>query len=254
MKVLPARFRFVFIGVFLAATSPALLRMPATASEVKKPRIVLSPQQKEAIKKEVLKSLIKKAEEGDKDYQLILGNMYFEGEGVKKDYQLAFELFLKAAIQGKIEAQYAVGSLYYMGKGVKHDVRSAVQWLKKAASQEHIRAQYFLGAIYYRGEEDGEPDYEQAREWFTRCSKNGDPDAMTGMGNLWEYGKGVDKSPSAAADWYYQAGVTWLKDFNSRDDALASLDMIGRAYPDSELWFKLREAIYSVPPAKKENK
>jgi TPR repeat protein len=234
----------------LLAMAAGMSGSPSEAADGK-PKILLSPEQKKAVRAEALQEVSKKAAAGDKDYQMVLGNMYYEGIHVKKDYLLAVEWFLKAASQGKIEAQFALGVMYYKGQGVGRDIEKAVQWMKKAGSQDHVRAQYMLGLIYYRGEEEGEPDYEQARAWFTKSAKNGNPDAMTSLGNMWEYGKGVEKSKSAAADWYYQAGITWLNDFDSRDDALASLDMVGRVDSANPLWLKLREAIYSVAPTPK---
>ena len=45
------------------------------------------------------------AEQGDSDCQTILGNMYREGEGVKRDYAEAAKWYQLAAAQGDEEAQ-----------------------------------------------------------------------------------------------------------------------------------------------------
>ncbi|MBI5178671.1 MAG: sel1 repeat family protein [Nitrospinae bacterium] len=223
----------------------------AHAAEGGGTKMELSPKQKEGVHEKVVQEIIQKAKEGDPDHQLVLGNMYYRGRGVVRDPLLAFEWFYRAAQQGKIEAMFAVGMMYYRGEGVERHTGKAMMWIKMAAEKEHIRAQYQMGFIYYTGAEgELEPDYEQAREWFTAGAKNGDPNAMMRMGNIWEYGRGVEKSKSAAADWYYRAGMTWLENFASRDDALACMDMIGRVDPQNELLMKLRKRIYSTAPEK----
>jgi len=241
----PVRGFLILAVLALFLMAPAPLSFAESAKGTAPP---ISRQQKGSVREAIVREIIQKAKEGDKDHQLVLGNMYFEGEGVVKDHLLAFEWFLKAADQGKAEAQYAVGMMYYRGLAVDRHMGKAMMWLKIASKQDHLRALYLLGTIYYTGEEEGEPDYEQAREWFAKGAKKGDPNAMTRLGNIWEYGRGVEASKSAAADWYYRAGMVWLTEFASRDDALACLDMIGRVDPGNDLWLKLRTAIYATPP------
>jgi len=194
-----------------------------------------------------MKEIRKFAQEGNADAQFMLGNLYFNGEDVKKDYELAVEWFLKSAAQDFTEAQYALGVMYYEGRGVQPDTEMAVIWLTKAARKKHIRAQYLLADIYYDGVAGEGPNYEKAREWFAKAAENGDSDAMTRLGNMWENGEGVGPSKSAAVDWYYQAGMACLK-YNHRDEALDNLDYIGRADSQNPLWRKLRDAIYSKAP------
>ena len=57
-----------------------------------------------------------------KSYACICG-MYYDGKGVKKDYQKAIEDYKKAANLGDADAYAYLGAMYYKGEGVKQDYR-----------------------------------------------------------------------------------------------------------------------------------
>jgi TPR repeat protein len=53
--------------------------------------------------------------------QVNLGKMYFDGQGVKQNYNEAFELFWLAATQANTTAQKNIGLMYANGQGVQRD-------------------------------------------------------------------------------------------------------------------------------------
>ena len=215
----------------------------ACAPAEKKP---LTPEEHlKIIKGEALKEMQKRADTGDTQTQMVLGNLHYRGEEVKQDLPMAIELFLKAASAGHSEAQYALGMIYYRGEGVERDVRRAAGWLKKAAAQGQVRAQVLLGQIYYNGE-TGVKDMALAKEYFQMAADAGDPDAQHFLGRMYEKGDGVVQSPSAAALWYYESGMTWAKQ-GRRDDARANMDAIKRLAPDDEHLKPLRDASHATP-------
>ena len=59
--------------------------------------------------------LIQKAEAGDAIAQYNLGNKYYEGKDVLKDYKEAVKWYRKAADQGLANAQNNLGSMYDNG-------------------------------------------------------------------------------------------------------------------------------------------
>ena len=61
-----------------------------------------------------------------------LGWMYYKGNGIKQDYQKAFEWFTKSAEQGCIEAMYNIAEMYENGYGVEKDLNKSKHWIKKA--------------------------------------------------------------------------------------------------------------------------
>ena len=74
-------------------------------------------------------------DEKDPEAQFKLGIMYYDGEGVTRDYQQAFTWFKRAADQGHADAQALLGMLYYKGEGVPQDYNQAALWLQKAIDQ-----------------------------------------------------------------------------------------------------------------------
>ena len=63
----------------------------------------------------------KAANQGDALAQFNMGVMYYEGQGVNKNYVLARQWYEKAANQGRAAAQAALGWMYFQGEGVIRD-------------------------------------------------------------------------------------------------------------------------------------
>jgi hypothetical protein len=64
-----------------------------------------------------------------------LGDLYFDGWGVKKDLSLAFKWYTKATIQGLATAQHSLGRMYGNGLGVIQDEVEALKWLYLSSAQ-----------------------------------------------------------------------------------------------------------------------
>jgi len=87
------------------------------------------------------------------------------------DYAKALAEFQKLADQGNVEGQYLVGFLYHNGFGVKRDQNEALKWFQKAAQQGDARAQYYVGIMYAAGQ--GAPkDLQTADMWLTLSANN----------------------------------------------------------------------------------
>ena len=108
-------------------------------------------QQDEAARSRFL-AVEAKAKHGDAVAQLMLGDCYCLGEGVKKDYVEAGKWYRKAAEQGNAAAQWALGVSYSYGNGVAKDYVEAVKWYCKSAEQGESKAQCLLGICYAKGE------------------------------------------------------------------------------------------------------
>ena len=118
------------------------------------------------------------AEQGNAVAQYNLGEVYENGNGVKRDYKEALRWYLLAAKQGHAEAQKNIGKMYSAGRGVIQDYKQAVYWLKLAAKQGNDRAQYLIGLMYSLG--NGLPkDFIRAHMWLNISAVNGDKDSLT---------------------------------------------------------------------------
>ena len=111
----------------------------------------------------------KSAEQGDADAQDKLGLMYYNGQGVPKDYKEAVKWYTKAAEQGDDSARTTLGLCTTMEK-VFRGRKEAVKWYRKAAEQENAIAQYNLGV---RDGEGVPQDYKEAIKWFRKSPNRG---------------------------------------------------------------------------------
>lgn len=86
-----------------------------------------------------IKWLQKSVEKGSAAGRNNLGYMYLNGYGVKKNAEMALNLFSQAATLGLPDAQYNLGELYFLGQGTRADYRKAMHFFTLAAqvSQEH---------------------------------------------------------------------------------------------------------------------
>lgn len=84
------------------------------------------------------------------------------------------------------------------------DYRWALKVWLEAAKQGDPEAQTYVGEIYERGI-DGRPDYRQAIEWYRKAAEQGYRRAMRKLGYFYEKGLGVPQDPVAALNWYRRA-------------------------------------------------
>ena len=112
------------------------------------------------------------AKMGNATAQYYLGKMYYNGEGVSKDYAIAVEWYRKSAEQGNADAQCSLGYMYTFSKGVSSDYTKAVEWFRKSAEQGYTDAQYELGYMYHNGIGVSK-DYAKAAEWYRKAAKEG---------------------------------------------------------------------------------
>lgn len=83
--------------------------------------------------------------------------------------------YRKAADQGHADGEYGLGNMYANGEGVKRDPAQARKWILKAAEQNHPRAITYLAQAYLSGglglstQERGSAD---ARRWVLRAAEH----------------------------------------------------------------------------------
>ena len=174
-----------------------------------------------------------KARQGDAEAQYWLGDMYYYGVGVPRDYKKAVFWWKKAAENEHVGAQYSLGVMYYHGRGgVPKDKEKAFYWSKKAAESEHAYAQHWLGKMYAIGFGVSK-DREQANYWYKKSAENrnagakqesvetqannspselqktkaeqGDANAQWRLGDIYYYGEGVSEDFEKARYWREKA-------------------------------------------------
>ena len=73
-----------------------------------------------------------------------LGMMYYKGEGSAVDYTKAAEFCKLAANKGQPGCQYYLGLMYVNGEGVTQDIDRGISWIRKSAAQEFSIAKNWL--------------------------------------------------------------------------------------------------------------
>jgi len=91
-------------------------------------------------------SVTQQAEQGNALAQAKLGSLYLLGQdGHDKDEKKAAEWMLKSANQGFLEAQVIMAAMYDRGLGIEMDVHKATAFYEKAAAQGHKPSLAILG-------------------------------------------------------------------------------------------------------------
>jgi len=74
----------------------------------------------------------------------VLGMLYSQGKGCKRNYTEAMQCFRIAAKQGYTDAHINIGLMFAKGLGVKKDCRQALYWWKLAAEKGHPTAPAYV--------------------------------------------------------------------------------------------------------------
>lgn len=141
------------------------------------------------------------AQEGDRDAQFQLGELYEDGEIVDRNIEKAVEFYGEAAAQEHQGAQYALGLVLQLGSGVEQDIASAMAWYRKAARQGHELSQLALGDQYRLGLAVPR-DLAQAAMWYRAAAEHGNHFAQYELGNAYRYGNGVDRDIARGIKWF----------------------------------------------------
>ncbi|MDR1396360.1 MAG: hypothetical protein LBJ14_01290 [Desulfarculales bacterium] len=146
-----------------------------------------------------------------------LGEAYERGRGVKRDYRQAALCYEKASRQFHDLGYHYLGHLYLNGQGVTKDLDKAYDLFLSAVYVENWGgARHHLGDMYYQGLGVNR-DYRQAFKWYMEGAEQGYHGSCYMVGRMYELGRGVDKDMDAALEWYRKAAA----DENDKDGKAA---------------------------------
>lgn len=127
----------------------------------------------------------------------LLGDCYYYGDGIEKDFKRSFECYLNAAEAGNISAQNDVAYAYEMGEGVDKDITKAVEWYQTASENGNKYAMRNLANCYKKGIGVTQ-DANLAFKWFKLAAENGNLTANNDLGLCYLEGHGTEKNESEA--------------------------------------------------------
>ncbi|MDM8214851.1 tetratricopeptide repeat protein [Desulfovibrio piger] len=114
----------------------------------------------------------------------MVGKSRSKGLGGRQDDGKALQLWEQSAAKGFVPAQLLLGYLYYRGEGgVGQDYGMARQWWEKAADRGNPSAQVSIGAMYEHGE-GVKKDLAAAREWYDKACGRGFKEGCTELERL----------------------------------------------------------------------
>src|ERR1700722_6368229 len=106
------------------------------------------------------------------------------------DFARAIELLKPQAEAGGIDAQIMLGQMYLKGEGVKADAAKAIAWMRRAADEGSSIAAFDLGVFASSGI-GGPQDNQAAAAWYRKAAHQRYPDAAYNLAVLYNGGQGV---------------------------------------------------------------
>ncbi len=116
----------------------------------------------------------------------LFGYFNFFGIDVNKNYETAFNLFIKLSEQHTktkwcILAQFYIGKCYKEGYGIDQDINEAIHWYEQSARQGYQSAQYNLAIIY-----KNRKDRDKAIYWYKKSAEQGDREAQFNLARIYK--------------------------------------------------------------------
>ena len=145
------------------------------------------------------------AKDGDVSSQMLLSKLFYHGEGIKQDKELASLWLNEAAMNGHPIAQLRLGVMNYTGDGIPKNDMEAVRWLEQSALQGNKEAESYLAYVFY--ESAHMKDDFQAFRWAKEASKQGVADAQLLLGTLYRNAEGTPQNLKQSAFWLRKAAL-----------------------------------------------
>ncbi|MCD8398933.1 MAG: sel1 repeat family protein [Lachnospiraceae bacterium] len=185
---------------------------------------------------EGLKNLIAKAERGDVEAMVMVGDCYNRGFHTDKDDSMAQAYYKRAADYGHIGASFMVGLGYLYGTGVKKNKVAAAKYIQLAADNGLANAQYVMGLMYLSGDVGAFFKNQNAAKYYEKAAKQGHADAQYDLGEIYftEWSKGNKHRFDDGLFWMLCAALhSSEKSLKTRNKARNFIDsaIIQRGYP-----------------------
>ena len=117
------------------------------------------------------------AKEGSLSAAFLLGRLYDEGWGVRRNYRLAFRWYLVAARGNLPEAFYFVASAYLFGHGVSKNTRKAFEWFQRSSRAGDLQGAYMEALSVLEGT-GARRNVASGLRLLLRAARRGSHDAM----------------------------------------------------------------------------
>nr|WP_067287334.1 tetratricopeptide repeat protein [Marinobacterium profundum] len=149
-----------------------------------------------------------------------------------KDYSAALDALESLGKEGNPDALSMLGQMYENGWGVKQDIEKAAALFKRGANQGHLDSVNGLRRLK-------NIEYREELKSVQLSAEAGDASAQNRLGEMYEFGYGIERDPNLAFSWYQSAAEQKL---------VVAQHNVGRCYnfgtgvkqnfTEAELWYR----------------
>lgn len=122
----------------------------------------------------------------------------------ERKFDEAFNKMKPIAEKGYSKAQFVLGVMYLEGLGTKKNITEAFKWIELSAMQDYPPAQVSLGEIYFTINKD----IKKSNMWIDKAAANGDYDGYIRMAQIYAQGEYVEKDLHKSIEWLNKANHT----------------------------------------------
>ena len=141
------------------------------------------------------------AERGDAVAARLMGFAYRFGNGVVADEAQAVSWWRLAASKGDDVASFEMAKAYLDGRGVAESKADALGYCRSAADMGYQHAQLYLGYWYLKGVIVAQSNSD-AFLWLRKSAVQGNSEAQNYLGTMYRDGLSVPPSDSEAIRWF----------------------------------------------------
>ena len=172
---------------------------------------------------EGLKNLVTKAEQGDVDAMIMVGDCYNRGLHTEKDDQEAHRYYKMAADKGHVQANLMVAIDLLNGIGTSKDKKAGTKYLQIAADGGAAFGQYLLASMYKIGEIGLFGREQKAMKYFEMAAKQGDAKSQVELADMIMLAK---KSKYTLDDMVFWLVCAYLHGNQAEEESNAALQRI----------------------------
>lgn len=172
---------------------------------------------------EELKNLVTKAEQGDVDAMVMVGDCYNRGLHTEKNDQEAHRYYKMAADKGHVQANLMVAIDLLNGIGTSKDKKAGTKYLQIAADGGAAFGQYLLASMYKIGEIGLFGREQKAMKYFEMAAKQGDAKSQVELADMIMLAK---KSKYTLDDMVFWLVCAYLHGNQAEEESNAGLQRI----------------------------
>jgi TPR repeat protein len=144
---------------------------------------------------------------GDLESQVILADLFAKGVVTPQDYKAAYYWYALAGEAGNTYGQYMSGVISQLGLNGEPDAEQAAEWYRAAQKQEdRARAMRRVAQFF---EDPNNPSHSQAEtfRWYEKAAHAGDTESQLVLGDWYYQGDKIPKNILTAMKWYGKAAA-----------------------------------------------